>query len=177
MTQTVINVVAAEHVGEFQLRLRFDDGSEQVVDFKPFLSRAQHPDIRAFLDPERFAAFRIEYGELVWGDYELCFPVIGCTGIASITAKQCRRRPEGKVRMLPVIACKRYPVQEISDSRRRKTGSSMPCLLSELRQRGVDVEGCGTGSKPLYLEIIGSVERGFRRPKLLQQGIVAAKFC
>lgn len=76
MIQTDINIVAAEPVGDFQLRLSFDDGAEQVVDFRPFLSRAQHPDIRAFLDPERFAAFRIEYGELVWGDYELCFPVI-----------------------------------------------------------------------------------------------------
>lgn len=76
MTHTAINIVAAEPVGDFQLRLSFDDGVEQIVDFKPFLSRAQHPDIRAFLDPERFAAFRIEYGELVWGDYELCFPVI-----------------------------------------------------------------------------------------------------
>ena len=27
-------------------------------------------------DPVRFATFRIEYGELVWGDYDLCFPVI-----------------------------------------------------------------------------------------------------
>jgi hypothetical protein len=23
-----------------------------------------------------FSTFRIEYGELVWGDYDLCFPVI-----------------------------------------------------------------------------------------------------
>jgi hypothetical protein len=76
MTQIAINIVSAEPAGELQLRLRFDDGAEQVVDFKSFLSRAQHPDIRAFLDPERFAAFRIEHGELVWGDYELCFPVI-----------------------------------------------------------------------------------------------------
>ena len=33
-------------------------------------------DIRAYLEPVRFAGFRVEYGELVWGDYELCFPVI-----------------------------------------------------------------------------------------------------
>lgn len=76
MSETVINIVAAEPAGEFKLRLRFDDGMEQIVDFKPFLSRSQHPDIRAFLDPKRFAGFRLEYGELVWGDYELCFPVI-----------------------------------------------------------------------------------------------------
>lgn len=32
--------------------------------------------MRAYLDPVRFAGLRVEYGELVWGDYELCFPVI-----------------------------------------------------------------------------------------------------
>lgn len=76
MTARIINIVSAEPADELCLRLRFDDGVEQVVDFKPFLSRSVHPDIRAYLDPERFAAFRIEYGDLVWGDYDLCFPVI-----------------------------------------------------------------------------------------------------
>ena len=76
MNPTAINIVAAEQVGDCRIRLSFDDGTVQVIDFKPFLSHAQHPDIRAYLDATRFAAFRIEYGELVWGDYELCFPVI-----------------------------------------------------------------------------------------------------
>jgi hypothetical protein len=72
---TPINIVVAESAGEYRLRLQFDDGTQQVVDFKPFLSKALHPDIRAYLDPSRFASYRIEFGELVWGDYELCFPV------------------------------------------------------------------------------------------------------
>ncbi len=62
-SQTAINIVTAE--GEYRLH-----------DFKPFLTHAHHPDIRAYLDPGRFSAFRIEYGELVWGDYDLCFPII-----------------------------------------------------------------------------------------------------
>ena len=76
MSQNPINIITAEPVGDYHLHLTFDDGKEQVVDFKPFLTRAQHPDIRSYLDPIRFGMFRIEYGELVWGDYELCFPVI-----------------------------------------------------------------------------------------------------
>lgn len=76
MIPATINIVTAEQVGDFRIRLRFDDGTEQTVDFKPFLTHALHPDIRVWLDPVRFAAFRIEYGELVWGDYDLCFPVI-----------------------------------------------------------------------------------------------------
>jgi hypothetical protein len=76
MTAKALNILAAESAGDYRIRLRFDDGVEQTVDFKPFLSRAQHPAIRAYLDPARFGTFRLEFGELVWGDYDLCFPVI-----------------------------------------------------------------------------------------------------
>ena len=76
MTPATINILTAKQVGDFRIRLQFDDGIEQTVDFTSFLTRALHPDIRAWLDPTRFATFRLEYGELVWGDYDLCFPVI-----------------------------------------------------------------------------------------------------
>jgi hypothetical protein len=76
MSQNPINIVTAEHVGEYRLKLSFNDGKDQVVDFFPFLSRSRHPDIRVFLDPARFTEFRLEYGDLVWGDYELCFPIM-----------------------------------------------------------------------------------------------------
>lgn len=76
MTADTINIIAVRQVGDYRLHLRFDDGTEQTVDFYPFLSRSRHPEIRAWLAPERFASYRLEYGELVWGDYELCFPVI-----------------------------------------------------------------------------------------------------
>lgn len=76
MSQIPINIITAKLVGDYCLHLTFDDGKEQTVDFKPFLTCAQHPDVRNYLDPDRFPAFRIEYGELVWGDYDLCFPII-----------------------------------------------------------------------------------------------------
>jgi hypothetical protein len=75
MIPDVINIVAAELAGDLRIKLSFDDDTQQVVDFRPFLARSLHPDIRAYLNPDRFSGFRIEYGELVWGDYDLCFPV------------------------------------------------------------------------------------------------------
>ena len=75
MIPATINITAVENVGDYALRLTFDDGFAQTVDFKPFLSLSRHPDIRAYFEPARFASYRIEYGELVWGDYVLCFPI------------------------------------------------------------------------------------------------------
>lgn len=76
MTAQEINIVSVTQAGPYLLHLDFDDGSVQDVDFGPFLSQAHHPEIRAFLDLARFATFRLEHGELIWGDYELCFPVM-----------------------------------------------------------------------------------------------------
>ena len=70
-----IDLVQAEHAGGYRLRLAFSDGTERVVDFGPFLLSSAHPAIRSFLAPERFATFRIEQGDLLWGDYDLCFPI------------------------------------------------------------------------------------------------------
>ena len=76
MNRTLINITSATQTGEYRIRLVFDDNTVQEVDFKPFLTRSYHPDIRGYLDPGRFADFRVGYGELIWGDYDLCFPVI-----------------------------------------------------------------------------------------------------
>jgi len=76
MTSAAINIISAKQTGDYRIRLRFDDQTEQEVDFRRFFAKSLHPDIQAYLEPSRFAAFRLEYGELIWGDYDLCFPVI-----------------------------------------------------------------------------------------------------
>ena len=70
-----LDIVVAEHIGGYRLSIRFSDGHERVVDFGPFLRAAGNPETIAFLDKRRFKAFSIRYGNLVWGDYALCFPI------------------------------------------------------------------------------------------------------
>jgi len=76
MIPSIINIVSATQVGEHKIHLFFDDGTANDFDFGQFLTRAQHPEMRAYLAQDYFAAFRVEHEELVWGDYDLCFPVI-----------------------------------------------------------------------------------------------------
>jgi hypothetical protein len=71
----VIFVERAEHVGDYALGLNFNDGKKRVVDFAPFLRRSHNPLIRVYLDPAAFAQFAVKDGDLVWGDYDLCFPI------------------------------------------------------------------------------------------------------
>ncbi|HLF85395.1 MAG TPA: DUF2442 domain-containing protein [Blastocatellia bacterium] len=71
----IVEVVRAERLSDYKVRLNFSDGAERVVDFEPFLSSSQNPMIRAYLDPQKFEGFRLEHGDLIWDDYELCFPI------------------------------------------------------------------------------------------------------
>jgi hypothetical protein len=71
----VIEIVGAEHLSGYKLKLHFSDGMERVIDFEPFLLGSRNPMIRAYLEQEKFANFRLEYGDLVWDDYGLCFPI------------------------------------------------------------------------------------------------------
>ncbi len=75
MTPQTLVIADAAQLDSYRIKLYFDDGVEQVVDFQPFLVHAGHPAICAYLDPKRFREFRIEFGDLVWGDYDLCFPI------------------------------------------------------------------------------------------------------
>jgi hypothetical protein len=87
MSAEIIKIVSATEIGDCKLRIVFDDGVSQEIDFNLFLSAALHPAIRAYLDPQRFASFHIEYGDLVWGDYDLCFP------ITDLYKNQLEKRP------------------------------------------------------------------------------------
>ena len=76
LTETaVIFVERAEHAGDFKLRLAFNDATQQVVDFGPFLRQSRNPLIQAYLDPTAFARFSVTDGDLIWDDYDLCFPI------------------------------------------------------------------------------------------------------
>ena len=71
----VVRIESAEHVPPYKLRLRFDDGHENLVDFAPFLSKSRNPAIQAYHDRKRFCKFTIEDGFLHWNDFDLVFPM------------------------------------------------------------------------------------------------------
>src|SRR5690242_6229930 len=70
-----ISIENATLLGSYTIRLRFKDGFERSIDFGPFLRESTNPLIRAYLDRHRFAEFEVRDGDLVWGDWELCFPI------------------------------------------------------------------------------------------------------
>lgn len=72
---TAVFVEGAERVDDYKLRLRFSNGFVRVVDFGPFLRESRNPLIQEYLDVAAFSEFSVKDGDLVWGDYDLCFPI------------------------------------------------------------------------------------------------------
>jgi hypothetical protein len=71
----LIEIRSANYIGDFAIRLFFNDGLNRVVDFKPFLESSFHPSIRKYLDETLFKQFEIVDGNLNWNDYDLIFPI------------------------------------------------------------------------------------------------------
>ena len=71
-----LTIIAAEYIKDYKIRLVFFGNEERIIDFEPFLKLANNPMTRKFLDINEFKKFKIEYGDLIWNDYEMCFPII-----------------------------------------------------------------------------------------------------
>ena len=70
-----VDLTDAQWISGHTLKLSFSDGFSRRLDFEPFLSRSMQPEIREYLDVDKFKAFSISFGNLIWNDYALCFPI------------------------------------------------------------------------------------------------------
>ena len=71
----LIEIKSAKYIGDFAIRIFFNDGFNRMVDFKSFLETSLHPSIRMYLDEAKFKQFEIIDGNLNWNDYDLIFPI------------------------------------------------------------------------------------------------------
>jgi hypothetical protein len=69
----VLSIIRAEYCGAYRVHLWFSDDTDHTVDFAPFLLHACNPMTTKYLDKDFFEAFTVEYGNIHWNDYEMCF--------------------------------------------------------------------------------------------------------
>lgn len=70
-----LKIDSAKYLSDYAIRIKFSDGNEKLVDFKPFLSKSLHPSIKKYLDENKFSQFSLTDGNLNWNDYDLIFPI------------------------------------------------------------------------------------------------------
>jgi len=71
----VISIKKADYLSGYKIMFFFSDGIEQLIDFSDFLNAAKNPITKKYLDIKSFENFLIEYGDITWNDYEMCFPI------------------------------------------------------------------------------------------------------
>jgi len=71
----VISIIKAEYVGDYKIEISFSDGVQNTIDFSEFLLNARNPMTKKYLDLQLFQRFTIDYGDIIWDDYEMCFPI------------------------------------------------------------------------------------------------------
>jgi hypothetical protein len=71
-----LEITLAKYVSGYKIRLTFNDGTVRLVDFGPFLAKARNPDTTDYRDLRKFKSFRIEDGDLIWGDLQMIFPIL-----------------------------------------------------------------------------------------------------
>ncbi|MBZ0203982.1 MAG: DUF2442 domain-containing protein [Ignavibacteria bacterium] len=73
--ELILEIKSAQYIKDYQIRLVFNDGKNRVMDFGDFLNSSLNPMTRKYLKKPEFRNFEIRYGDLIWGDYEMCFPI------------------------------------------------------------------------------------------------------
>jgi hypothetical protein len=71
----IISIQEVSYKGDYKINFQFSDGVERTVDFEAFLRKSKNPMTIKYLNKELFKAFTLDYGDIVWNNYELCFPV------------------------------------------------------------------------------------------------------
>ena len=71
----ILTIDEAKYLNDYKIYLRFNDGKENTIDFKPFIFSSSHPDIKKYQNKDLFKKFLLEHGDLEWNDYELAFPI------------------------------------------------------------------------------------------------------
>jgi hypothetical protein len=74
-TVKYLEIIQAGYISGHKISLTFNDGMVRVMDFEPFLRRALNPGISKYRQLRNFKRFHLHYGNLMWGDFDMIFPI------------------------------------------------------------------------------------------------------
>ena len=71
-----LEITETKYVSGYKIHLTFNDGMVRVMDFGPFPKQAMNPMITKYRVLKHFKSFHIQDGDLMWGDFEMIFPIM-----------------------------------------------------------------------------------------------------
>ena len=77
VTKKTVQVINARYIDGYKVEIEFNDNTVKTFDFGDFLTKRPHPQYDKYKDTKLFKQFKIEAGNLVWGEnWDLIFPVV-----------------------------------------------------------------------------------------------------
>lgn len=71
-----IEIIDAKDFGNLCMLVTFNDGVRRTIDVGAHIRENPHPQYDRYLDPKKFATFKIENRNIVWGcNWDLIFPL------------------------------------------------------------------------------------------------------
>lgn len=71
-----MSIKKADYIDGFKVTIYFNDGVKRTIDFTDFLNSQDGYYSKKYKKPSNFKNFKIEDGNLVWGDnWDLIFPI------------------------------------------------------------------------------------------------------
>ncbi len=71
-----MKILEAKCLSAYLICITFQDYTQQTIDFEPFLNHKKHEVFEFYKQLSNFKKFRIEKGNIVWGeDWDLIFPI------------------------------------------------------------------------------------------------------
>ena len=71
-----ISIIKAEYVGNLSVRILFNDNTANTIDIGSFIKKHPHPQYNKYLEEKNFKKFKIDFGNIVWGNnWDLIFPL------------------------------------------------------------------------------------------------------
>ena len=70
-----LEITQARYLQDYKIEFEFNDETQTMIDFEPFLKKAKNPMLKKYLDLNQFKNFTLRDGDIDWNDYELCFPI------------------------------------------------------------------------------------------------------
>ena len=71
----VVSIQKADYLGAYKINFLFSDGVERTIYFGKKKKKARNPMTKKYLNKQLFQTYSIEYGDIIWNDYEMCFPI------------------------------------------------------------------------------------------------------
>ncbi|MFC2131575.1 DUF2442 domain-containing protein [Bacteroidota bacterium] len=68
-----VKIIEAEYLKDYKISLLFNDKTRKVIDFGELLKKSPYHNEKKYLDKDQFKKFVIDYGDLIWNDFDMCF--------------------------------------------------------------------------------------------------------